>query len=229
MKQKNKHVWNLLLAATILIVGCAVPSFAAPFIPTVGPGAVNTIVMLTAAAASTQTAAALPTSTKTPTVTPTASNTPTATPTSTATVIFILPTLTRPPSSSSGGSSSGGGSGSGSGGDSTENYACQVNSVSPANGATFGPRADFDAKWKVKNTGRKDWDNNSVDYAYVSGDKLHKVDIYDLGTTVDSGSTTEIIVDMQAPKNPGIYTTTWSLRTGSGNNFCTLRLTIVVQ
>ena len=87
---------------------------------------------------------------------------------------------------------------------------------------------DFDAKWKVKNIGKKDWDGNSVDYSYVSGDKFHKVAGYDLGKTVKVGETRELIVDMLSPKNPGTYTTNWSLQVGS-EKFCTLSLTIVVK
>jgi len=89
-------------------------------------------------------------------------------------------------------------------------------------------RTDFDGNWKVKNIGKKNWDKNNVDYVYLSGDKFHKVAGYDLGQTVNVGTTTELIVDMIAPKNSGTYTTNWTLRVGT-NNFCTMSLTIVVR
>jgi hypothetical protein len=116
----------------------------------------------------------------------------------------------------------------GGGGTSSENLACQVVSVSPANGTGFNSRADFDAKWTVKNIGQKKWDGNSIDYVYLSGDKFHKVAGYDLNTNVNVGATTTLIVDMQAPRNAGTYTTRWTLRSGN-NNFCTLSLTINVN
>lgn len=100
--------------------------------------------------------------------------------------------------------------------------------MSPANGTSFNPRDDFDAVWKVKNIGQKNWDRNSVDYFYSSGAKLHKVAGYDLSGNVSVGSTTDIIVDMTAPKDPGSYSTTWSVQ-ASSKSFCNLSLRITVK
>jgi hypothetical protein len=125
---------------------------------------------------------------------------------------IILPTLT----------------GSGSQGSISDNYACQVISVEPANGTVFGSRADFDAYWKVKNIGKKTWDRNTVDFTYSSGAKIHKTSGYDLSKNVKSGETIEVGVDMEAPKNAGTYTTTWTLNAGR-NSFCRVNLTIIVR
>ena len=100
--------------------------------------------------------------------------------------------------------------------------------MSPANGTSFKPRDDFDAVWKVKNIGQKNWDKNGVDYFYSSGTVLHKRAAYDLSANVPVGSTTDIIVDMTAPKDAGSYSTTWSLRAGS-KTFCNLNLRITVK
>ena len=100
--------------------------------------------------------------------------------------------------------------------------------MSPANGTSFKVRDDFDAVWKVKNIGQKNWDKNGVDYFYSSGDKLHKVAAYDMNTNVAVGSTTDIIVDMTAPKDAGSFSTTWSLR-ASSKTFCNLNLRITVK
>jgi hypothetical protein len=196
-----------------------VPTLAAPSVPTVDPGAVNTFIAQTVNAASTQTAAAMPSLTSSPTLTPTVS-TETPSPTATATVLFILstptplviPTFTNVPSS----------------GNNNENWSCQVTRVSPANGSSFNPRDDFDAIWTVRNNGQRNWDRNSIDFIYVSGAKIHKVSGYDLDENVRAGNSTELGVDMQAPKDSGTYTTTWTLRTGD-REFCTLTLTIVVK
>jgi hypothetical protein len=163
----------------------------------------------------------MPTSTSTATLTPTPRNTDTPTPTSTSTIIFILssPTPLVIPTFTSI---------SGGGGSSSDNYACQVISVSPANGTSFNPREDFDAVWKVKNIGKKDWDGGSTDYIYASGDVLHRQDAYDLAGTVKTGETTNIIVDMRAFKNAGNYTTRWTLRVGE-TTFCPMTLTINVK
>ena len=211
-------IWLVVIG---MVLAC-VPSLATP-LPPVDPGVINTFIAQTVNAASSQTAAAMPTSTHTATYTPTPRNTDTPTPTSTSTVIFILSTPTPLVIPTFTVVSSGGG-----GGSSSDNYACQVVSVTPANGTTFGSRADFDAVWRVKNIGQKVWDRSSVDYRYSSGDKIHKVEIYDLSANVPKNGTTDVIVDMVAPKNAGNYSTTWTLNVGN-KAFCNMTLRIVVQ
>jgi hypothetical protein len=205
-------VWVTALA---LIMACA-PSLVTPSVPTMDPGAVGTFIAQTVEAASTQTAASMPSLTPTPTITPTVV-TETPLPTATSTIIFVLstPTPLVLPTSTSGGTSS-------------DNYSCQITRVSPANGSTFNPRDDFDAVWTVRNNGQKNWDRNTVDYIYSSGDKIHKVSGYDLAENVRTGNSIDLGVDMQAPKNSGTYSTTWTMRAGS-KEFCTLRLTIAVR
>ena len=222
MSTRKAKLINWLISLS-MVLACVVPSLATPLPPS-DPAAINTFIAQTVNAASTQTARVLPTSTFTPTTTPTPRNTDTATPTATATVLFILssPTSLVIPTFTA---VSSGGSGSGT---SSDNYACQVVSVSPANGTSVNARDDFDAVWKVKNIGQKSWDRNGVDYFYSSGAKLHKVAGYDLSGTVAVGSTTDIIVDMTAPKDAGSYTTTWSLKAGS-KTFCNLSLRITVK
>lgn len=219
MTGKRKTTLLICVTALALIMAC-VPSFTAQPVPTVDPGAVNTFIAQTVNAASTRTAAAIPSATLTPSFTPT-EVTDTPFPTPTATIIFILstptpiviPTFTFV--SSAGGSSS-------------DNYACRITRVSPANGSSFDPRDDFDAIWTVQNIGQKNWDRNSVDYTYTSGAKIHKVSGYDLSSNVRAGNTIELGVDMQAPKDPGTYTTTWNMHAGD-KTFCNLTLTIVVK
>ena len=219
MKATRKTKLLIWTTALALIMAC-VPTLAAPSVPTVDPGAVNTFIAQTVIAASTRTAAAMPSLTPTATLTP-IQNTDTPEPTATNTVIFILssptplviPTFTL--------SSSGGGS-------SSDNFACRITKVSPANGSSFNPRDDFDAVWTVRNIGQKKWDRTGVDYIYSSGDKLHKISGYDLSSNVSVGESIDLGVDMQAPKNSGTYTTTWTMRSGS-KTFCTMTLTIVVK
>ena len=207
-----------------MVLACVVPSLATPLPPS-DPAAVSTFIAQTVNAASTQTARVLPTSTFTPTTTPTPRDTDTPIPTATATVLFILSSPTSLVIPTFTAISSGGGTGSGT---SSDNYACQLVSLSPANGTSFNPRDDFDAVWKVKNIGQKNWDRNSVDYFYSSGAKLHKVAGYDLSGNVAVGATTYVIVDMSAPKDPGSYSTTWSVQ-ASSKSFCNLSLRITVK
>lgn len=221
MPRTHKTTLMMWSTALVLVMAC-VPTLATPSVPTVNANAVGTFIALTVNAAGSQTAAAMPSSTLTPSVTPT-QNTATASPTITPTVIFILstptpivlPSLTSAPSL--------GGSGT-----SSDNYACQVTRVSPPNGSGFEPRDDFDVFWMVRNIGQKNWDRNDVDYIYSSGAKFHKISGYDLSENVKVGNSLELGVDMQAPKDPGTYTTTWTMRVGK-NEFCPLRFTIVVR
>ena len=207
-------VWMTALA---LIMAC-VPQLAAPPIPTVDPGAVNTFIAQTVVVAGSQTAAAMPSLTPSPTLTPTVA-TETPLPTATSTVIFVLstptplviPTFTNVST-----------------GNINENLSCQVTRVSPANGSTFNPRDDFDAVWTVRNNGQRNWERRNIDYIYSSGDKIHKVSGYDLSENVRTGNSIDLGVDMQAPKNEGTYTTTWTMRSGD-KTFCSLTLTIVVR
>lgn len=207
-------VWVTALA---VIMACA-PSLGTPSVPTMDPNAVNTFIAQTVNAASTQTAASIPTFTPSPTITPTVA-TETPLPTATSTIIFVLSTptpLVIPTFTSSGG------------GTSNENFSCQVTRVSPANGTRFNPRDDFDAVWTVRNNGQRNWDRNSIDILYSSGDRIHKVSGYDLDENVRVGNSIDVGVDMQAPRNSGTYSTTWVMRRGD-DAFCTLTLSIVVR
>ena len=218
MTSTRKTKLLIWVTALALIMACA-PVLATQSVPTMDPGAVGTFIAQTVAAASTQTAAAIPSFTPSPTVTPTVA-TETPLPTATSTVIFILstPTPLLPPTLPSATRAE----------TSNQNYSCQVTRVSPANGTRFNSRDDFDAFWTVRNNGQKDWDRTTVDYVYSSGDKIHKVSGYDLAENVRTGNSTDLGVDMRAPKNSGTYTTTWTMRAGN-KTFCTLTLTIVVK
>lgn len=215
MASTQKTKWLLWVTALALIMACA-PSFITPATPAIDPAVVNTFIAQTAHVALTQTSAALPSATPSPTLTPTHA-TETLTPTATATVVvvFYSPTPLVSPTFTPFGSIS-------------DNYACQVMRVSPPNGTTFSSREDFDVFWTIKNIGKKNWDDGSVDYLYSSGEKIHKISSYDLEKDVASGGTIDLGVDMQAPKNPGSYTTTWMMRNGN-KLFCPLTVTIVVK
>ena len=216
----------LYLFTTIAFILACVPALPLTPYPTTDPNEINTIIVSTANAANSQTAAAMPTATFTPSITPTHS-TDTPSPTATSTVIFVLftPTQIVVPTFTL---ISGGGSGSGgSNGSSSDPYACQIISVSPANGTTMKQDTDFDATWKVKNTGTKTWDQNSVDFIFDSGTDMGKRDGYDLNSNVKSGQETSLTADMIAPTKNGNYTTTWTLKSGS-TEFCKMSLTINV-
>lgn len=220
MDTTRKTKLLLWISVLALIMAC-VPAFGTPAVPTVDPGLIGTFIAETVNAASTQTAAVVPSATLTPSVTPTRP-TETPSPTFTSTVIFILssPTPIILPTFTAvnlGGS-----------GTSSDNYACSVTRVTPPNGSRFEPRDDFDVFWTVRNIGQRNWNRSDVDYIYSSGAKIHKVSGYDLDENVRVGNSTELGVDMQAPKDPGTYSTVWTMRVGQ-REFCPLRFSIVVR
>jgi len=206
LSRKTKLLgWFMVL---VVVMACAPVFSAAPPLPTLDSGAINTYIAQTAESAATQTSVAIPT--LSPTILPTSTMRYTKTPEPTATNTFIWipasPTLAA----------------------NNQNYACQLISVTPASGSNFGPRDDFDITWKVKNVGKKDWDNKNAEFIYVSGDKIHKVSAYPFKKKVDVGVAVSLTASMQAPKNPEIYITTWGISIGS-NLFCKVSFTIVVK
>ena len=202
----------LLITAVIAMYACApwlLPSSNAP-VPTLAPGELEVIIAQTAAMAASQTAILIP---PTPTLTLTPSPTVTAslTPSPTATFLFLLPTLVVNPSGDSGGK-----------------YSCKITSISPPFDATVAPGQPFSARWELKNNGTEPWDGNTVDYSYISGDKIFEgPKARDLDTSVGVGGIVEILIKMNAPAGPGSYTTVWKLRV-KDEYFCSMTIKIIV-
>jgi len=231
---KRKFVDRLICLFGIAWSISACGSLAVAELPvsTLAPGAVETIIFETAAAAQTQTVQALP-PTQVITDTPTLTKTPTQTPSPTATFLFVLPTSTPvvlPTVSNL--SSSGSGSSSTSSDSNTHDYEgslhCDLVGKSPHDGTVFSPRKKFTVRWTVKNTGTASWRKHTIDYRYIGGDKFHDRERYDLNVVVDPGETVDIMVDMHAPKNPGSYETTWVVGLNTGG-LCKMTLAIVVK
>ncbi|HEX9018953.1 MAG TPA: NBR1-Ig-like domain-containing protein [Anaerolineaceae bacterium] len=172
--------------------------------------AVSTAVMAMTASAPTATEV-VPTDTPTLTSTPAATSTsaplpPTATPTKTplptSAVVYATPT--------------------------SASYNCSITSVSPTASDKVKAGVDFDGRWVVKNTGTQTWDSASVDYKYFSGTKFQvHGDSFDFTSSVTTGNSITIIVDMLAPTTPGWYYATWGIVRGN-QTICALDLTVQV-
>lgn len=87
----------------------------------------------------------------------------------------------------------------------------------------------FTATWTVDNIGQSSWDSNSVDFVFVTGDKLATVKSADLPKTVQPGGHVTLKLSMTAPTSAGTYKTAWTLQQGKNKPFCRLTLTIVVK
>ena len=95
MKKNVKHRLIPLLSILLVLFACDLPASSVSSASTpVAPGAIETIIFETAAAAQTQTAEFLP-PTQTPTRPPTSTATLTKTPLPTSTVLFLFPTNTH--------------------------------------------------------------------------------------------------------------------------------------
>lgn len=199
-----------------MVMAC-LPTAGTPF-PTLAPGAINTYIVQTADAASTQTAVAAP-ATETPSATPKPTFTETTSPSPTITFVFILPGLGVPGTATLSGLASG---------TSSSKYGCNVFSTEPANNTVIAPRTDFEAKWGVKNIGKETWYRATMDYVFYSGAKLHKVASYSIPKGAETGKNVFLTVDMEAFKDRGTYTTQWALNVDNVY-FCPMTLTIVVK
>jgi hypothetical protein len=207
-------MWSLAL---VMVMACAPVLSAAPAVPTLDPGMINQIIAQTADAASTQTAAAIPTSTPTQTFTPTPRGTNTPGPTSTETLVYVYNTPTIfviPPATITSTLSN-------------KEYLCQVLDA-PTDGTIYSPRLEFKVRWRLKNVGRQEWTTDAVDFIYDYGDRFHKTSSYNLEKDTEVGYVAEFFVEMEAPKDPGTYTTHWALKVGS-EKFCKVTLTIGVK
>lgn len=214
-RQRRKFI-DGILALTLVLISCDVSTLVAPApaVTPLPPQAIDTIIVQTAQAASTQTAALIP-PTLTPTLTPLPTRTPSQTPSPTPTFIFRLATLTRTPKTPTAGPA-------------TKDFACSLTDQSPADGAVMSKNQSFSVSWTVQNTGISKWDSNSVDFVYASGAKLTSLKAVDLPKSVAAGESITLKLTMQAPSSADTYKTVWTLESGK-DVFCRLDLTIVVK
>lgn len=200
-----KRIPFLLLAVVILLAACAPAPIAAP---TQDPALVQQLieqsVALTLAAqnaqATEQQALIVPSNTPLPTQTEAAPASPTPVlPTATPFVI-IPPTNTVVVIS-------GGGGGGGGNPPVQQDYACSVIARSPADYTVFKPGEDFDIKWTIVNTGKKNIRDGS-DVKYSNGDNFAIQRFVEL-PLLKPGEKHQVIVDAEAPDKLGKYIMVW--------------------
>ncbi|MFN3490668.1 MAG: NBR1-Ig-like domain-containing protein [Anaerolineales bacterium] len=209
MLPRKKTLTILFSLALTLACVPTLPTTSAP-IPTFDLNAPLTAIVLTANAAAAQTQQFAP-PTLTATATPT--RTPLPTETITPTFVFFLPTSTVPPTQIPAGSSG-------------KDLDCQIISQDPPENALITMQSQFTAKWIVANVGLKTWPSDNTDYRYFSGDKLHLQPIYDFEKNIAAGDRVELTVAMQAPSQPGVYSTIWRITIGQ-ESFCNMKITII--
>lgn len=107
-------------------------------------------------------------------------------------------------------------------------YACTFVSQSPKDWTRMRSRQYFDMVWTVKNSGNAVWIAKSTKLAYVSGTKMQtRGNSVALSSDVGRGKKVKFVVDMEAPKAKGTYSTLWAVYSG-GTRFCKVTLSISV-
>jgi hypothetical protein len=212
----------VLLAAVIALASCS-PLRAEPATPTIDSqmitstvAAVQTEAVQSAYDQLTQTAAAAPTDTPTPQATdtplPTETPVPTQAPVILPTATFAPPATQRPTSSPT-----------------QSAYQCSITSLKPAAGASINEGTDFDLNVTFKNIGTETWDDNAIDFKYLSGAKFQdSADAVDLSEAVSPDDSISLVVDMVAKTGTGTQSATWGL-VRSGASFCNVTISINVK
>ncbi len=108
-------------------------------------------------------------------------------------------------------------------------YACTLIKQNPKDYTKMKTRQYFDMRWTVQNTGSSTWYANWVPFKYIWGPKMQtRGDVFSLPGDIKRGNKANLVVDMEAPKTQGIYSTTWGLFSGK-SAFCRVTLTIGVS
>jgi hypothetical protein len=110
----------------------------------------------------------------------------------------------------------------------TSDYGCTLVRQSPLDWTKMRSRQYFDMVWTVQNSGNAIWHASATRLAYVGGTKMQTHgDEINLIDDVGRGKKVKLVVDMNAPRARGTYSTLWAMFSGS-QRFCKLTLTITV-
>ena len=108
-------------------------------------------------------------------------------------------------------------------------YGCTLVNQNPVDYVVMRPRQTFDMNWVVVNTGKAVWHTGTTVYSFYSGVPMYtKEEAYQLPADVGIGGKLKMTIDMEAPKNPGTYSTTWAILTGN-TRVCRMFLIITVK
>ena len=107
-------------------------------------------------------------------------------------------------------------------------FACALLSPSPVNYFS-GPGQIVTVSWRVKNVGYNEWDLNSIDVAFRSGEKMTIGGTrFDIPSTVLPDQSINIEISMKAPNKLGEYSNTWAMVRGE-DYFCKFAVRLVVK
>lgn len=99
------------------------------------------------------------------------------------------------------------------------NMAEFVKDVTVPDGKDFLMGDTFTKTWRLKNVGSCAW-TSGYDIVFEGGDKMGAPDSVQLtSSTVDTGETVDVSVDLTAPDSPGKFRGNWKLRDPEGQKF----------
>lgn len=108
-------------------------------------------------------------------------------------------------------------------------YACRLLSQTPKDYTKMKTRQAFDMQWLIQNSGNRTWYASVIPFKYIGGTKMQTHgNTFSLPDDIGRGKRVNLVVDMEAPKTQGIYSTLWGLFSGS-KAFCRVTLTIGVS
>lgn len=107
----------------------------------------------------------------------------------------------------------------------TNNNSCHnkaefIRDVTIPDGTSLKPGAFFTKIWKVRNIGTCTWTEH-YKLVFTFGDRLNGLSPKPIGQIVLPGQTTELSIDLVAPKNPNVYQGNWVLEDEQGFQFAT--------
>jgi len=111
-------------------------------------------------------------------------------------------------------------------------YQCHLDSVEPYPGQVIRPLHNFMGIWRLINSGAVTWQPNDVAFFFLNGykfqDSHYREDYIPYVTAI--GYQLNLHVPMKAPRETGLYSATWGLRTQSTHKFfCILTMFIDVE
>jgi hypothetical protein len=93
-----------------------------------------------------------------------------------------------------------------------------VQDLTVPDNTVFPPGADFEAAWRLRNSGTCPW---TTDYAvaFIGGDAMGITNTVPLENAVAPGQTEDVSITLTAPDEPGTYRSNWQLADAAGTVF----------
>lgn len=109
-------------------------------------------------------------------------------------------------------------------------YACKVIAKRVTDLTVFKPKYRFTAWWDVINVGQKNWAEGVVSLSLVDGMNMSNDRTVPIEADVKRGEQARLRLEMETPKEEGVYKMTWGLKNlRSNRHFCFFTIDIVVK